>query len=69
MRADAYRKLRSRRRSTFNERASWRVDVDVNNRLIAFLTPRLLNLALLNPALHSALVNQRVPQRRPSKKG
>jgi hypothetical protein len=63
MRADASKKLQ-RTRSTFVERASWRADITFNDRMIAFLTPRLLNLALLNPALHHEITTRKIPKHR-----
>jgi hypothetical protein len=64
MRADSYHKLNSRSRSKLPERASWRADLFYNDRLIAFLTPRLLNAALLNPALHELILQLKLPTRR-----
>jgi hypothetical protein len=64
MRANAYRLLNTRPRSTFAERSSWRGDIAVNDKLIAFLTPRLLNLALLNPPLHFEIITRKLPKRR-----
>jgi hypothetical protein len=64
MRADAYRLLNTRARSTFAERASWRADISFSGRMIDYLTPRLLNLALLNPALHTEIITRKLPKRR-----
>jgi hypothetical protein len=59
MSASAYQRLRIRRRSTFNERASWKADIAVSDRLAEWLRPRLLGAALLNPELHAIIVNIR----------
>jgi hypothetical protein len=56
MRARAYRKLDVRKRSTFDERGSWRADISFSDRLIDSLLGRLLAAALLNPELHRYII-------------